>query len=53
LAAAFVLACAAVVAVLGALFAGQSQPDRLDAAVGHWLRFTSWPISVDLRWSPR
>ncbi len=32
------LACAAVVAVLGALFAGQSQPDRLDAAVGHWLR---------------
>jgi len=33
-----VLACAAVVAVLGALFAGQSQPDRLDAAVGHWLR---------------
>jgi len=33
-----VLACAVVVAVLGALFAGQSQPDRLDAAVGHWLR---------------
>ena len=32
------LACAVVVAVLGALFAGQSQPDRLDAAVGHWLR---------------
>ena len=32
------LACAAVVAVLGALFAGQSPPDRLDAAVGHWLR---------------
>ncbi len=32
------LACATVVAVLGALFAGQSQPDRLDAAVGHWLR---------------
>ncbi|MGD0935887.1 MAG: phosphatase PAP2 family protein [Streptosporangiaceae bacterium] len=38
MAAAFVLACAVVVAVLGALFAGQSQPDRLDAAVGHWLR---------------
>ena len=34
------LACAVVVAVLGALFAGQSQPDRLDAAVGDWLRST-------------
>jgi membrane-associated phospholipid phosphatase len=37
-AAAFVLACAAVVAVLGALFAGQSRPDRLDAAVDGWFR---------------
>ena len=40
LAAAFVLACALVVAVLGVLFAGQSRPDRLDAAVGSWLRST-------------
>ena len=32
------LACATVAAVLGALFAGQSRPDWLDAAVGHWLR---------------
>jgi membrane-associated phospholipid phosphatase len=40
LAAAFVLACATVVAVLGALFAGQSRPDRFDAAVGRWLRST-------------
>ena len=34
------LACATVAAVLGALFAGQSRPDWLDAAVGHWLRST-------------
>ena len=34
------LACAVVVAVLGALFAGQSQPDRLDAAVDRWFRST-------------
>lgn len=32
------LACAAVVAGLGALFAGQSRPDRLDAAVDGWVR---------------
>ncbi len=40
LAAAFVLACVVVVAVLGALFAGQSRPDRFDAAVDRWFRST-------------
>ena len=34
------LACVVVVAVIGALFAGQSQPDRFDAAVGSWFRST-------------
>ena len=32
------LACAVVVAVLGVLFAGQSRPDRFDAAVDGWFR---------------